>query len=535
MDIDTGQKIKFNKATIDYSETGFYSPIILDYLSRSEKLRPFYGEYHSAEAFKKQLEFKKGFEHRQVLVDALRKQYKSSKLKSDSIDTLLDEKTFTVTTGHQLCLFTGPLYFVFKIISAINTCERLKEECPAYNFIPVFWMASEDHDFEEANHFFLKNRKVEWESGQGGTVGRMSTVGMKELAEELKDAFGVGYHAAELHQLFERAYTRYANIADATRFLVHELFGAYGVISIDADDAELKALAIPYFKKEFESQTSFKEVEKTNAELGKSYDLQVTPREINLFYMDEELRERIISSGEGFTVNHTDMEFTREEIIKLLNDSPEKFSPNVVLRPFYQEVILPNLAYIGGGGELAYWFQLKGVFDAHEVPFPILMLRNSAMIIESKVHTKMEKLGLTHRDLFLDQVKLEKLLISENSTDRLNLDKEMDELQEVFDKIEDRLKEIDPTLERSAKSGLARTERIVKNLEKKMFRATRKKEKALVDSIYTIKNELFPFGGLQERRWNFSVFYAKMGDSVIEKCLKHLDPFDSTFTILTEN
>jgi bacillithiol biosynthesis cysteine-adding enzyme BshC len=534
MDIDTGQKVQFKKSTINFGDTGFFSPIVLDYLSGSEKLKAFYGSSPNPESFKNQMEFKSNFEHRQVLVDVLHKQYKESKLKSDSITSLLDENTFTVTTGHQVCLFTGPLYFIFKIISAINTCKRLKESYPDNHFVPVFWMATEDHDFEEANHFFTKNRKVEWESGQGGAVGRMSTVGMKELAEELKDAFGVGYHAAELHQLFERAYTRYKNIAEATRFLVHELFGAYGVVSIDADDAELKALAIPYFKKEFESQTSFKEVEKTNAELGKSYDLQVTPREINLFYLDNELRERIISSGEGFTVNHTDLEFTREEIIQLLNDSPEKFSPNVVLRPFYQEVILPNLAYIGGGGELAYWFQLKGVFDAHEVPFPILMLRNSAMIIESKVHAKMKKLGLTHRDLFLDQAKLEKLLISENSTDRLNLDKEMDELQEVFYKIEDRLKEIDPTLERSAKSGLARTERIVQNLKKKMFRATRKKEKTLVDSINQIKSNLFPSGGLQERRWNFSVFYAEMGDSFIRACLENLDPFDASFTLLTE-
>jgi len=534
MDIDTGQQIQFKKATIEYRETGFLSPIVLDYVSKSDKLSPFYGNYPSPESFEKQIELKKSFENRKVLVDVLKRQYKSSKLKSDQLDELLDQNTFTITTGHQLCLFTGPLYFVFKIVSVVNTCKILKKKYLGYNFIPIFWMASEDHDFEEANHFFLKDKKVEWESGQGGAVGRMSAVGMKELAKEIKDSFGVGYHAAELHQLFENAYTRYENVADATRFLIHELFGSSGVISIDGDDADLKALAIPYFKEEFTSQKSFKAVERTSAELGKSYNLQVTPREINLFYLDEEFRERIIASGEKFTVNHTELEYSKAEILDLLEESPEKFSPNVVLRPFYQEVILPNLAYIGGGGELAYWFQLKGVFDVHNIPFPILMLRNSAMFIEKKVAEKIERIGLKQGDLFLDQIKLEKLVVSEKSSDELNLDNEMEELEKVFGKIENRLKDIDPTLEKSAKSGLARTERIVKNLEKKMFRSTRKKEKELINTINAVKENLFPSQGLQERRWNFSVFYARMGEVFIQECLDNLDPFDSSLTILIE-
>jgi len=534
MDIDTSRQIQFEEAKIAYGETGYFSSIVLDYLKKSEKLNQFYGNYPTVEFFEKQIELKQSFSHRKVLVDALHEQYRSSKIKSDSIDLLMNEKTFTITTGHQLCLFTGPLYFIFKIASTINTCKILKEKFTDYDFVPVFWMASEDHDFEEANHFFIGDKKVEWESGQGGAVGRMSTVGMSELAEEIKDAFGIGYHAAELHQLFVRAYTQHKTIADATRFLVHELFGSYGVVVIDGDDRSLKSLAAPYFKDEFDSQKSFRAVEKTSDILGETFNLQVTPREINLFYLDDELRERFIAKGDKFIVNHTDLEFSKDEIYEMLKKAPEKFSPNVVLRPFYQEVILPNLAYIGGGGELAYWFQLKGVFDVHDVPFPILMLRNSAMIIESKVADKIEKLGLSVSDLFLDQINLENLLINENSSDRLNLDKEIEELEKVFDHIEDRLKAIDPTLERSAKSGLARTERIAKNLENKMYRAMRKKEKNLVESVNAIRSNLFPSGALQERRWNFSVFYAEMGEAFIRECVDKLDPFEDSLTILIE-
>lgn len=535
MKLDIERSVKFQKSQIDYADTGFFNPIISDYLSGAEKLKGFYSQAPNIDSFGEQMKAKNSFPYRKELVDALQQQYEGVSFDKDIISSLLDKNTYTVTTGHQLCLFGGPLYFILKIVSTINTCKQLAQKYPGKRFNPVFWMASEDHDFEEANHFYFNKKKVEWESGQGGPLGRMSLVGMEDLAHQLKDLLGVGYHASELSKLFGESYLKHDNLSEATRYFVNELFGAKGVVVIDGDDPSLKKLFVPVLKDELLNQNSFQQVSSTNSELGKSYKLQVNPREINLFYLGDQLRERILKAEDGsFKVNHSNIEFSETELIEELNAHPEIISPNVILRPLYQEFILPNLAYVGGGGELAYWFQLKAVFDSYDVPFPILMLRNSVMIVNDKIQELSEKVGIEQKDLFQSELQIERKLIQLENDGVLNLDLEREELENIYVKIESKLKAIDATLEKSARSGLAKSERIVKNLEKKMFSASRKKESVMVERIERIKGELFPSGSLQERRLNFSVFYNIWGDSLIDELIEKLDPFDYRFTILSE-
>jgi bacillithiol biosynthesis cysteine-adding enzyme BshC len=396
-------------------------------------------------------------------------------------------------------------------------------------------MATEDHDFEEANHFFLPDGKISWESGQGGAVGRMTPEGMEELAAELREKLGIGYHSGALLALFEKAYLKHNSIADATRFLVHKLFGHLGVIAVDGDDPALKSLAAPVFKQELLEGISSSEVEKTNESLSAHYDLQVHTRDINLFYLDNQLRERIVRREDGrFEVLHTRLQFSEAEMLDLLEKHPERFSPNVILRGLYQEIILPNLAYIGGGGELAYWFQLKGVFTAFKVPFPILMLRNSLMFVSRQANELMQSLELTDMDLFVPVLELENRLVNQHSEHVLNLDASHDKLEQVFLDIETKLREIDQTLERSVRSGYARTERIVKNLEKKMLRAERRKLDTLLGRLQKLRESLFPRDGLQERNMNFVVLYEAMGPEFIEKLLPLVDPFDAKFAVVKE-
>jgi bacillithiol biosynthesis cysteine-adding enzyme BshC len=488
------------------------------------------------ESFQKRIEEKsKEYEHRKILVSALEAQYERAGLKSQSIDKLLDENTFTVTTGHQVCLFTGPLYSFYKIISTINTCTKLSQTYPTYNFVPVFWMATEDHDFAEANHFFLSNgKKVEWESGQGGAVGRMKLVGMEELVEELKEFLGIGYHSGEIIELFEKAYLNHSTVTEASRYLVHHFFNEYGVVSIDGDDSMLKSTMISRFSKELMDSTSFKAVSDTNHRLKTHYPLQVTPRDINLFYLGDQLRERITRKPNGdFEVLNTSMEFSSDEILTELENHPERFSPNVVLRPLYQEVILPNLAYIGGGGELNYWFQLKGVFEEFGVSYPILMLRNSVMVINQANSRRMDKLGLTLEGLFQNSAyELERELVEETSDEVLNLKEAHDKLEGLFLELEHKLKRVDKLLEKSVRSGFARSERIIKNLEKKMLRAEKKKHEILIGRLEKIRSDLFPRDGLQERILNFSALYEEFGSELINILVQNLDPFSGDFMVL---
>jgi bacillithiol biosynthesis cysteine-adding enzyme BshC len=524
-----------DRQSVPYQETGYFGKAILDYIGNADQLSPFYGRRPEIESFRAQLEDKaQSYGFRDLLVSVLKNQYANAKLKSDGIEALADDKTFTVTTGHQVCFFTGPLYSFYKIISTINTCRKLKEKYSEYNFIPIFWMATEDHDFEEANHFFLSGGKIEWESGQGGAVGRMTLVGMDEVIELMKEKLGIGYRSGEILEIFKSAYLKHKNVADATRYLVHHFFGSYGVVSLDGDDPALKGAMIPTFAKELVEQTSFQAVSQTNKELSEDYSLQVTPREINLFYLHDQLRERIVQTQDRtYEVLNSTIRFSAEELKEEMQQHPERFSPNVVLRPLYQEIMLPNLAYIGGGGELNYWFQLKGVFESFQVPMPILMLRNSVMVIDQASSHLMDKLGLTTEELFRNSAfELEQELVREISEEELNLREAHEKLEALFLEVESKLRKVDKLLEKSVRSGYVRSERIVINLEKKMLRAEKKKHNILTGRLQKLHNTLFPRNGLQERNLNFSVLYEEFGPDLVPMLIDNLDPFSGDFTVL---
>ncbi len=304
---------------------------------------------------------------------------------------------------------------------------------------------------------------------------------------------------------------------------------------IDGDDPDLKRLAIPIFKKEIFEHTADTAIRATTTELEKlGYKSQVHQREINLFYLADELRERIVEDGNGYAVLNTSHRFTKKELLAELESNPERFSPNVVLRPVYQELILPNLAYIGGGGELAYWFQLKGVFEAFELPFPIIMLRNSALLIPSALAQKMESLGIKAADLFTPAIDLENVLIRDNTNLTLDLDREREQLEATFLEMEGRMREIDPKLERSVQSAWARTDRMMRNLEKKMLRAERKKQEVIMGRLESVRELLMPRGGLQERNLNFAPLYIWFGAGFIESLLEQFDPFEAQFAVFTE-
>jgi bacillithiol synthase len=231
---------------IPYAATGYFSPLIQDYLAQAEKLQPFYGQFPLAENFAALLKAKAqhfGRESRQRLVSVLRDQYAEVGLRAEpeaawwqNIEALSEDNSYTITTGHQLSLLTGPLYFVYKIVTTLKMAAQLQEHYPQQRFVPIFWMASEDHDFAEINHVQLYGGTCRWESAQEGAVGRMNLEGLAPLLEELAEHLGPGTQASELMQLFREAYLDQSNLARATRLLVHRLFSDYGLVILDGDD-----------------------------------------------------------------------------------------------------------------------------------------------------------------------------------------------------------------------------------------------------------------------------------------------------------
>ncbi|BDU27555.1 bacillithiol biosynthesis cysteine-adding enzyme BshC [Flavobacterium sp. GSB-24] len=522
---------------ISFQSSGYFSKLMQDYLDQKTELKPLYNNFPTLENFEKQIAEKaSNFDNnnRTALVDTLKKQYENidiSESTQHNITLLALENTFTITTGHQLNIFTGPLYFLYKIISTINLTKELKSKYPSYNFVPVYWMATEDHDFEEINYFNFKGKKIRWNAESTGPVGRLSTKGLEDLFEVYSKELGSSSNANTLKDLFEEAYLKHENLADATRFLANSLFSNYGLVIIDADNTDLKRVFIPYVKNELENQTSFKEVQKSIENLS-DYTIQVNPREINLFYIEDKLRERIIFEDDKYWVNNTKISFSKEEILKLVDSNPEKFSPNVIMRPLYQEIILPNLCYIGGGGEIAYWLELKAFFDAVNITFPILLVRNSVLLATEKQAKKADNLNLSWKDLFSKSEVLINTITRKLSPFPIDLTEQKEALEKQFNYLFELAEKTDKSFSGAVKAQEVKQKKGLENLEKRLLKAQKRKLQDQLQRVTDLQCELFPNYSLQERQANFSEFYLENGEQLIPLLIQKLKPLENNFNII---
>ena len=527
---------------IAFNKTGYFSSLICDYLDEKPELNSFYNRFPNLENFEAQIKQKGASfssEKKNMLVTVLKKQYQNletSQLTELNIDSLNSENTFTITTGHQLNLFTGPLYFLYKIISVINLSKELKAKYQDYDFVPVYWMATEDHDFDEINYFNFKGKKFQWNKVANGAVGELSTDGLNAILELFSQDLGNSTNAENLKTLFKDAYLNHDNLTDATRFLANALFKDYGLVILDANDIELKRLFIPYVETELLHNTSFKAVSITNLKLSNisdDYKIQVNPREINLFYLNDNLRERIVFEDETFKVLNTNISWSKTEILKHLNEEPQRFSPNVIMRPLYQEVILPNLCYIGGGGELAYWMQLKDYFDEVEVPFPILLLRNSVLIQSEIQAKKLQKLNISQEDIFLKRDSFINKKVREISNIDIDFSAQKEQLKLQFEDLYKLAEQTDKSFLGAVKAQEVKQIKGLDNLEQRLLQAQKRKLSDQVGRMTEIQNELFPNGNLQERNTNFSELYLEYGGQLIPRLIKSLEPLNGKFTIIT--
>ncbi|MHB1177130.1 MAG: bacillithiol biosynthesis cysteine-adding enzyme BshC [Daejeonella sp.] len=528
------------KATyLNYSETNSFSPAIIRYLASDPALDPFRSFNPDIEGFRKILHVKKNHSNRSVLTRVLHEQYSQvsepGSLVLENIALLNQQSTFTVTTGHQLNIFTGPLYFIFKIVSTINLARELKVNFPEKNFVPVYWMATEDHDFAEINHTYIAGKKVTWNREAAGATGRLETRSIEQALKEYTGTLGVSHHAEELKKIIQSAYTGNSNLTAATRALVNSLFEEYGLVILDADHPGLKREFCAIIRDDIMNQNSFKHITSTNKKLEElGIETQVNPREINFFYLKDGIRERIVFEGKAYQILNTQIKFSPEELEKEINQYPERFSPNVIMRPLYQEVVLPNIAYIGGAAEIIYWLQLKDNFDFYEIDFPILILRNSALFTSDSLESKLSRLNLSFKDIFKGAEEIKKEWIVNHSDHILNLNDEWKELSCIFEKIKLRTHKIDSTLSASTEAVKARLHKAIKTLEGKLIKAEKRNFSDALSQIDSIKAKLFPRGGLQERTENFGLFYVKHGRQFIKTLVENFKPLDQRFTILED-
>lgn len=524
---------------IPFSRVPQLSKTDVAYSGNDTALRPFFRYEVSLEAFAQVIEDKKKDpDHRAVLASALRTQYADLvqiPAVTAQLERLAQPHTFTVATAHQPCLFTGPLYYIYKAFSTIHLAGKLCEAYPDYHFVPVFVSGAEDHDFDEINKARLFNKTIEWQNEEGGAVGGMSTATLSPTLSELQAILGTSDAAQEAFALIEKAYTSHSGYGAATIHLLHALLGRYGLVVVDSHVAELKRLFIPIMEKELLEQPSQALVQAAHDRLeAAGFSGQAFPREINLFYLRTGLRERIVLEDNLYKVLNTSFVFTRDEILAELRAHPEHFSPNVVMRPLYQETVLPNLAYIGGGGEIAYWLERMDQFAHFGVNFPMLIRRNSLWWIDEAGAKRMQKLGLSPEDLFEDTESLIKRYVAANTDQEISLAREKEQIQGAFAQILSKATALDPTLEKTVLGEQAKQLNALDVLEAKLLRAEKQRQDTSVQQIRSLKDKYFPGNGLQERHDNFLPLYIRHGQGFFELLRRELDPLKPGFVVVQE-
>jgi bacillithiol synthase len=521
---------------IEYERLGNWSHTDLAYLKHDPKLTPFYAYEPLPENFASILEARKKIPtNRSLLLASLKKQYAALEYTLPVSDSLiLNENTFTVTTAHQPVLFTGPLYHLYKIASTIHLSRQLKADYRDYNFVPVFVLGAEDHDWAETNHYFLFGKKHQWERSASGPAGRLNLEGLDVLIEEVKEIFKNSPFGNEIYSILQKALQKSTTYAQFHQALLISLFQDHGLVVFNMDEPELKRSFMPVLEKELIDQFSMQYVPQTQAALEKEgFKAQAFCRPVNLFYMDDGIRERLEPTADGGVIRvDSKISYTQAEILDELHTHPERFSPNVILRPLYQEFTLPNLAYIGGGGELAYWLERKTQFEAAGIPYPMLVRRNSVLLIDESTMAQIEKAELTWEDLMDDYDAIVKSFLHRQHGGDLAFDEEQKLIHDAYAALAAKAQRIDPTLATAILAEESKQAKTFEQLGSRILRAQKQQQETSLNRIKKLKEKLFPEGGLQERHDNMMSFYAAYGKDLLEDLISVCNPMEEKFTIL---
>lgn len=521
---------------INFSDIPGHQNLFLDYLNEFNNVEKFYKrnfrDQEHYEDLLKELALKDR-PHRAALADAIRSQYseiKTSKPTQTNIETLYSPKTIAVVTGQQLGILGGPIYTIYKTITAIKLCNHLKEKFEGYHFVPVFWLEGDDHDFDEVRSVNMVNNEnrifnIKYDDGNTEEINR-GNIGHLKFSQNIEQIFTT--LTAELREtefkktlieFLQSIYNPGTTFQESFRELMIRLFDEYGLIVFNPLDPEIKKLLIPIFTKEI---TSYRDhtgiLVERSAELEDLYHAQVKVKAINLFYIEENERLLIEPVDNDYRLKGKRKRFTHEDLISQVNFTPERFSPNVLLRPICQDYLFPTAFYVGGPGEISYFAQVTPLYDLYDISEPIIYPRSSATIIEKGVQTILDKYNLNLTDIFLSEDELvTKVIMANAGADITNVFGEaLHSLNEMFHPINDKLNSIDKTLSELSSKSKERMEQAIEFLKSKAIEAEKRKHEATIRQLGKVRNVLYPNDNLQERELNFLYFVNKYGTDVLK-------------------
>ncbi len=527
---------------INFSDIPGHQNLFLDYLYEFDNVTEFYShDFRNKEnylkIFKNITESKRNLSH--DISSIITNQYSGlspSEVTEKNIKKLSDKKTLAIVTGQQLGILGGPLYTFYKIITAIKLSRFLSERYDDYNFVPVFWLEGDDHDFNE-----VRTTKVISDSNSLVTIGykeeieeddAKQSVGFIKFDGSINDFFGKLSNeiretefTPSLYEKLKKFYSEGKSFKDAFRELVFDYFDEYGLVIFDPQDAEVKNLLKPIFRKEI---TDFRlHTEKLvhfSATLEELYHAQVKVKPVNLFLMVDEGRYSIEPVDNEYRLRRKRKSFSQEQILELLDNEPEKFSPNVLLRPICQDYLFPTAFYIGGPSEISYFAQIKPLYEFYNIVSPIIYPRSSATILENPVSNILEKYGVEINDIFIDVENVKKRII--NSVEESSIDEMFDgltnQVETAFDQLKEKLIDLDKTIADSSNRYRDKIFSSINELKSKAEKAQQKKYDVTLRQIDRAAVNLFPNSNLQERELNFVYFASKYGDDILKKIFDEL-------------
>ena len=526
---------------INFSDIPGHQNLFLDYLYEFDNVADFYtNDFRNKEnylkLFKSITENNRNLSPISEIVSKQYSQLNPSELTFKNIEKLSDNKTLAIVTGQQLGILGGPLYTFYKIITAIKLSKFLSERYDDFNFVPVFWLEADDHDFNE-----VRTIKTIDEGNS------LVTIGYKEEIEEddLKQSVGLINLDSSINNFFEKLssglketefkpvmieqlkdfYKEGKSFKEAFRDLVFSYFDQYGLIIFDPQDNEVKKMLRPVFKKEI---TNFRihteQLVQVSATLEELYHAQVKVKPVNLFLRVDEGRYSIEPVENEYRLRRKRKSFTQEQLLELLENEPDKFSPNVLLRPICQDYLFPTAFYIAGPGEISYFAQIKPLYELYDIVQPIIFPRSSLTILENSIANSLEKYSVDLNDIFIDVENVKKNII--NSVEESSIDEMFDgilnQIEATFDQLKEKLLDLDKTIADSSNRYRDKILGTVSELKSKAEKAQQKKYEVTLRQIDRAAVHLFPNSNLQEREINFVYFANKYGEDFLKKIFEEL-------------
>jgi bacillithiol biosynthesis cysteine-adding enzyme BshC len=515
--------------------------LVVDYYSDYGKVAEFYnGDFREVDSFKLQADRVRSRplprEDVAAVLTEQNKSYGCGPETLEQIEKIARGGACAVVTGQQVGLFSGPLYTIYKALTAIKLAERLNRRRLG-SFVPVFWMASDDHDLAEIDHITLLDKDNRLEEIRCSMPPLKNNVpasnlilpsAVLECLKRLQDLTLDSEFKADIIGRLSEAYQPGRSYVEAFACWMTWLFKRQGLIFIDAAHPRLKELGSHVFYREIaeDSPSTRRAISASRRLRDAGYEAQVPLHEgiLNIFYADGERRS--IRGKDGvFRIKGKRAPARKEELLGRAKQAPFMFSPNVLLRALYQDALLPTAAYIGGPGEIAYFAQMKGVYEEFCLPMPVIYPRKSVTVVEKKTGHVLKKYGLEIPDLWRDPDGLRKKIAEKNIPESFHsaLRRILDHVEGDFEFLEREVMGFEPALKASV--GLAKG-KIVRQwnfMEKKARQAARKQNETAIRQLGKAEASLYPNRRLQERVFNIAPFLIKYGYAFMEKLDLSLD------------